>query len=340
MILTNTTQFFLRSADADVARYLRYFTFIPLPEISKLMATHEQDPSKRVAQRRLGLEVVQMIHGQGAAEEAENQTRLLFPGTKLPPTSPTPMAVDDSRNPPLNVSLNPKAPQISAQQIPASRTILPRSLVYNQPISRVLFAAGLVSSRSEGHRLAVKQGAYVGGSKALNHSKTMGDSLCFSPIVNWDPARTEDYVIDGRLLILRIGKWKVKIVDIISDEEFEAQGLNAPGWDDWKEGQKVYEDEEQAKKAEEERKEKRKRSFRLALEQAKIERQVKMDEAQAKRFEEFQMEQYRTKNSDEVPDFAEWSRREMKLQEKARKAKKLAMKAAAGDGSVLRKVGC
>jgi len=325
------TQFFLRSADADVARYLRFFTFIPLSEVNELMATHEQDPSKRLAQRRLALEVVQMIHGQSAAEEAENQTRLLFPGTKLPPTPSAPIPIDDSKNPPLNVSLNPKAPQISAQSISSSRITLPRSLVYNQPISRVLFAAGLVSSRSEGHRLAANRGAYIGGSKALNHSKNMGDALCFSPIANWKPELTEDYIIDGGLLVLRVGKWKVKVVHIIPDEEFEAQGLDAPGWGEWKEGQNVYQDEEQAKKIEEDKKENRKRSFRANLEEAKINRRIMMEEDQMKRFRVFQQEQNRAK-SPEMLGFAEWLRREAELKENGKKP--------ARGGKVLRRVVC
>ena len=58
----------------------------------------------------------------------------------------------------------------------------------------------------------------------------MGDSLEFSPALNWHADETEKYVIDGCLIILRVGKWKVKIVKIVSDDEFERLGLTAPGW--------------------------------------------------------------------------------------------------------------
>jgi len=321
MNLTHAVQFFLRTTDADVARYLRFFTFVPLPEINQLMATHEQDPSKRLAQRRLALEVVQMIHGDPAAKEAENQTSLLFPGAKPPPAAPTPFPTDDPKNPPLSISLNPKAPQVTTQYPSSSRTTLPKSLVYNQPIARVLFAAGLVSSRSEGHRLAANQGAYIGGSKALNYSKNMGDGLTFSPIMNWQPAETESYIIDGKLLILRVGKWKVKIVSIISDEEFDAQGLDAPGWKEWKEGQKDYADEEQAKRVEVEKIATRKRSFRANLEQAKLKRRLtSMDDAETERYREFLREGYRARNPVEAPAFAEWLRREAQLKDGKKKA--------------------
>ena len=58
----------------------------------------------------------------------------------------------------------------------------------------------------------------------------MGDQLEFSPALNWHADETEKYIIDGDLLILRVGKWKIKIVKIVSDEEFERLGLTAPGW--------------------------------------------------------------------------------------------------------------
>lgn len=58
----------------------------------------------------------------------------------------------------------------------------------------------------------------------------MSDALEFTACKNWKPEDTNNFVIDGKLLILRVGKWKVKIVKIVSDEEFEAQGLTCPGW--------------------------------------------------------------------------------------------------------------
>ena len=58
----------------------------------------------------------------------------------------------------------------------------------------------------------------------------MGDALSFTPVMNWNPAETEKYLIGGNLLVLRVGKWKVKVVKVISDEEFETLGLSVPGW--------------------------------------------------------------------------------------------------------------
>lgn len=47
-------QFWLNVDDDDVLRYLRYFTFLPLDEISAIEARHLADPSRREAQRSRG----------------------------------------------------------------------------------------------------------------------------------------------------------------------------------------------------------------------------------------------------------------------------------------------
>ncbi|MCJ1438219.1 tyrosyl-tRNA synthetase [Xylographa pallens] len=261
-------QFFVRSADSDVARYLRLFTFIPLPEIDTIMTDQEQEPSKRIAQRRLAREVVEMIYGTKEANEVEIQHKTLF----RPVSTPKPIPVDDPKAPSPNVSLNPNAPHISSRNAPSANIVLPRSLVHNQPIARVLFAAGLVASRSEGHRLASNRGAYIGGLRGANPGMT--DGLSFTPITNWNPEETSKYIIDDSLMILRVGKWKVKVVKIIPDEQFDAQGLEAPGWKEWKEGQTLFADEEKEKRTEMAKEDSRTFSRRANAEQWKLRKQL------------------------------------------------------------------
>ncbi|KAI9816034.1 MAG: tyrosyl-tRNA synthetase [Pycnora praestabilis] len=219
----NLYQFFLRTADGDVERYLKLFTFIPLSQIDNIVQDHIKDPSKRKAQHVLARELVELIHGEREAKETESQHRLLFRSSShAASTDPTDSEVD------VSPSLNPQAAQTAQNNAPSPNVTLPESLVIDQPIARVLHSAGLVSSRSEGHRLAQKQGAYI-GSKAGNTGR-MGDDLSFTPVKLLDPKHTKDYILEGNVLILRVGKWKVKIVQIVSDDEFERSGLDAPGW--------------------------------------------------------------------------------------------------------------
>lgn len=92
----------------------------------------------------------------------------------------------------------------------------------------MLYHAGMVKSRSEGHRLVTNKGVYLGALPSAGG--TMGNQLEFSPAFNWQGNEIVKYTIGGDTLIVRVGKWNVKIIKIISDEEYEAQGLTCPGW--------------------------------------------------------------------------------------------------------------
>jgi tyrosyl-tRNA synthetase len=218
-------QFFLRSADADVGRYLKLFTLLPLPEIENLVQEHQLDPSLRLAQRTLAREVVGMIHGQQACRKVEYESGLLLRAPKEPNTNQRP-----SRYPTTDVNpeMNKYAPQTNSANAPSHNVLLPRSLVENQPFSRVLYHAGMVSSKGEGHRLIANGGAHVGSKPA--DKGAMPDALKYTRVLNWTADQTWRFVMDESLLILRVGKWKVKIIKVISDDEFAKKGLDAPGW--------------------------------------------------------------------------------------------------------------
>uniref|UniRef100_A0A3Q0SQJ9 Tyrosine--tRNA ligase n=1 Tax=Amphilophus citrinellus TaxID=61819 RepID=A0A3Q0SQJ9_AMPCI len=63
-------QFFLRQPDASV-EYLKLFTFLPLAEVEKLMEQQREDPSKRLAHKRLAAEVTKLVHGKEGLESAK-----------------------------------------------------------------------------------------------------------------------------------------------------------------------------------------------------------------------------------------------------------------------------
>jgi tyrosyl-tRNA synthetase len=76
-------QFWLNTDDRDVARLLRFFTMLPLEEIAAIEAEHAGDPSRRVAQRRLALEMTSRIHGAATAQRVIAASQLLFGGLDL-----------------------------------------------------------------------------------------------------------------------------------------------------------------------------------------------------------------------------------------------------------------
>jgi len=73
-------QFWLNTADADVVRFLKYYTFLSLATIEDLREATERAPEKREAQRVLAREVTALVHGEEGLRDAEAITAALFTG--------------------------------------------------------------------------------------------------------------------------------------------------------------------------------------------------------------------------------------------------------------------
>ncbi|KQU59293.1 tyrosine--tRNA ligase [Bacillus sp. Leaf406] len=73
-------QFWINTADADVVKYLKYFTFLSHEEIDALVQSVETEPHLRKAQKALGEEMTKMIHGEEALDQAIRISAALFSG--------------------------------------------------------------------------------------------------------------------------------------------------------------------------------------------------------------------------------------------------------------------
>ncbi len=71
-------QYFVNTADADVIRYLRWFTFLSAEELAELEQATAERPQQRAAQRRLARELTVLVHGEAATEAVEHASRALF----------------------------------------------------------------------------------------------------------------------------------------------------------------------------------------------------------------------------------------------------------------------
>lgn len=71
-------QFYIQTADADVILYLKYFTFLPLEEISRLEQSTKTAPEKREAQKALAREMMKMVHGEAELAKVEAASQALF----------------------------------------------------------------------------------------------------------------------------------------------------------------------------------------------------------------------------------------------------------------------
>ena len=76
-------QYFVNTADADVIRYLRWFTFLDQEELARLEVEVVERPFKREAQRRLAQEMTDLVHGVEAREAVELASQALFGRAEL-----------------------------------------------------------------------------------------------------------------------------------------------------------------------------------------------------------------------------------------------------------------
>ncbi|OBJ82917.1 tyrosine--tRNA ligase [Mycobacterium gordonae] len=71
-------QYFVNTADADVIRYLRWFTFLSADELAELEQATAERPHQRAAQRRLAAELTTLVHGEAATEAVQHASGALF----------------------------------------------------------------------------------------------------------------------------------------------------------------------------------------------------------------------------------------------------------------------
>jgi tyrosyl-tRNA synthetase len=147
-------QFLLRSEDAMVGRYLRYFTFLGHDEIANLDAATVDRPEERAAQRALARAVVALVHGDDEAERAARASASLFDGdlTQLDERSLLDVVED------------------APSSVVSREALLGGAL----PLVDALVASGLASSRGDARRTIAQGGAYVNDRRVPDEDRLLG----------------------------------------------------------------------------------------------------------------------------------------------------------------------
>lgn len=73
-------QFWMNTADADVYKFLRFFTFLSIDAIQEIEDHDAQIQGRKTAQAILADEVTRLVHGDGALQSAKRITEALFAG--------------------------------------------------------------------------------------------------------------------------------------------------------------------------------------------------------------------------------------------------------------------
>ena len=163
-------QYFFNTADADVIRYLRWFTFLSADELAELENDTASRPHERAAQRALARELTTLVHGQAATESVEHASGALFGRGELDRLDEATLAA-------------------------ALRETSVAELAPGGPdgILDLLVASGLSASKGEARRTVAEGGVSVNNARIDSEA--------------WAPSSSD--FLHGRWLVLRRGKRNV-----------------------------------------------------------------------------------------------------------------------------------
>jgi tyrosyl-tRNA synthetase len=78
---TSPYQFFqhwMGTDDRQVRQFLAQFTLLPVAEIDEVVAAHQHEPGRRLAQQRLAAAATELVHGVAEARAAAEASQILF----------------------------------------------------------------------------------------------------------------------------------------------------------------------------------------------------------------------------------------------------------------------
>jgi len=135
-------QYWMRTDDRDVERFLLQMTLLPVDRVVEVMAEHVQAPEQRSAQRVLADEVTALIHGSGEVRRANLAAGALFGGSEL-----------------------------DGEALEALRGIVPETelaadtLAGEEPVVDLLVTTGVCSSKGDARRTIGQGGIRLNGEK-------------------------------------------------------------------------------------------------------------------------------------------------------------------------------
>ena len=165
-------QFWLNVMDDDAVRFLKIFTFLSLDEIAEIEEQFNAARHERLAQKILAKEVVTLVHGEEAYNQALNITEQLFAG---------------------NIK------NLSAKELKQGLSNVPNYAVQaedNLNIVELLVTSGIVNSKRQAREDVANGAIYVNGERVQDLDYTLSDSD----------------KIDGELTIIRRGKKKYSVL--------------------------------------------------------------------------------------------------------------------------------
>lgn len=176
-------QFWLNVADADVYKFLRYFTFLHLEEIVNIEEADGAAQGRPEAQRVLAGEVTALVHGQKGLDAALRITEALFSG------NPNDLSEQDFE-------------QLGQDGLPSSQ--ITASYIVDTPLTNLLTDCGMAKAGREVKDALARNSVTVNGA-----AKGVEDNM------NAEAIFAEARAIYGRFFLVRLGKKKYHLFERI-----------------------------------------------------------------------------------------------------------------------------
>lgn len=176
-------QFWLNSADADVYKFLRYFTFLPVAEIDRIEEQDKAAEGRPQAQSVLAREVTRLVHGEEGLQAAERITAAMFSGD----------LVDLSES---------DLQQLALDGLPSSRVSLDE--IRETPLTTLLADAGMVKAGRE-VKDALGRKAVLFNGVAKGADDNMKTAECFDASA----------ALYGRYFLVKLGKKKNHLFELV-----------------------------------------------------------------------------------------------------------------------------
>ena len=171
-------QFWVNTDDRDVEKLLKLYTFLPLEEIAAIMTEHNAAPEKRVAQKKLALEVTATVHGLDTAKSVITASEILF-------------------NPKIDFTgVSNEICNMLKQEVPYKKL---EGVEFPASAVNLLALSGACESNGEAKR-AIRQG---------------GVSINGTKISDEKAALERDSLVNDKYLFLRVGRKKFNMAEFV-----------------------------------------------------------------------------------------------------------------------------
>ena len=176
-------QFWMNTADADVYRFLQFFTFMTMDEIEALKKADEEREGRPEAQQVLAREAARLVHGEEGLKAAQRITEALFSGD-------------------LSDLSEQDLEQLKLDGLPSAT--VKRDELEGQPMTQLFTEVGMV-----------KSGKQVKDALARNAVMFNGEGRGATDNMNLPECFAADKAIYGRFFLVKLGKKNHFLFEVI-----------------------------------------------------------------------------------------------------------------------------